>query len=97
MALPQMTLGGMIAHLETLPPDTEVANLRNPHSYRGYYDHLAFERPKGTRPAGELLEECRQQVGSFHSGYHGGQFRMSISTPVWVACYGDLGQQLCRI
>lgn len=39
--------------------DAEVANLNSAHSYRGYYSDLAFEQGEGTRPAADLLAECK--------------------------------------
>jgi len=41
--LSQLTLGVLSAALEAMPTDTQVANLRNPHRYRGSCDVLAFE------------------------------------------------------
>lgn len=93
----QMTLGELIEALEAMPTDAEVVNLCDPHSYRGYYDDLAFERGEGTRPAAELLRECRIANGSTFTGYKGGEFRMGEQTPVWVAAYGCCGERLMAI
>ena len=51
----QLTLGRLIATLEAMPRGVQVANLRDPGSYRGYYENLYFEQQFGTRPASELL------------------------------------------
>lgn len=43
------TLGEIIAYLKTFPPDRVIANgFTHAHSYRGYYEDLAFE-PAGIR------------------------------------------------
>ena len=58
----QMTLSGMIELLKSMPPDMQMVNLENPHSYRGYYADLAFERGDGTRPVSEVLAMCKQVI-----------------------------------
>jgi len=93
-ATTQMTLGELIDALEAMPKRAEVANLRNAHSYRGYYSDLAFERRGGMRPAADLLKECRAKMGQVLRGYKGGDFVMGALTPVWVADYGCSGLKL---
>lgn len=84
----QMTLGKLIAALEAMPSDAEVANLNSAHSYRGYYSDLAFERDAGTRPAAELLAECKAAMGQVFEGYKGGDYVMGALTPLWISTYG---------
>lgn len=84
----QMTLGALIAALEAMPPDADVANIYDPHSYRGYYCDLEFERAEGTRKASDLLVECRAAMGNVFEGYKGGDYVMGARTPVWVGSYG---------
>lgn len=86
----QMTLGELIEALEAMPEGAQVANLRNPHSYRGYYEDLAFELSEGLRPAEELLAECQAAMGKAFHGYKGGEYVMGERTPVWVSGYGDV-------
>lgn len=93
----QMTLGALIAALEAMPADDQVANLCSPHSYRGYYSDLAFERDVGMRSAGELLAECRAAMGKVFTGYKCGEFVMGALTPVWVAFYGCCGKKLITL
>lgn len=93
----QMTLGKLITALEAMPKETQVANMRRAHSYRGYYSDLAFEREPGTREAGELLTECRNAMGRVFEGYKGGDFVMGETTPVWVADYGRCGDKLMAL
>ena len=93
----QMTLGKLIETLEKMPADARVANLHHPRSYRGYYSDLAFEQGKGTRPAADLLADCRAAMGCVFQGYKGGDFVMGALTPIWVADYGDCGPRLMAI
>lgn len=93
----QMTLGKLMTILEEMSPDTEVVNLRDPHSYRGYYNDLAFKPNEGTRPASELLAECKAAMSQVFEGYKGGDFVMGALTPVWVANHGFTGKKLIAI
>lgn len=93
----QMTLGKLIAALEAMPEGAEVANLRDAHSYRGYYSDLAFEQNDGMRPATELLAECKAAMGRVFCGYKGGDFVMGELTPVWLAYYGCCGLKLMAL
>ncbi len=93
----QMTLGTLISALEAMPADAKVANLRDAHSYRGYYRDLAFERSDDTRPAYELLAECKATMGQVFEGYKGGDYVMGSRTPVWIAHYGSCGEKLMAL
>ena len=93
----QMTLGSLISALEAMPPDAVVANIGAPHSYRGYYCDLAFELSPGTRPAKDLLTDCRTTLNSTLCGYKSGLYRMTADVPVWVSDYGSCGERLMSI
>jgi len=93
-ATTQLTLGALIAALEMMPANAQVANLRRPNSYRGYYSDLYFERHDGTRTATELLTECKGAMGQVFLGYKGGEFVMNALTPLWIASYGCCGLKL---
>ena len=93
----QMTLGKLIAALEAMPDDAKVANLREPDSYRGYYSDLFFERHDGTRPASELLAECKAAMGNVFTGYKGGEYVMGALTPLWIASHGCLGKKMMDV
>lgn len=93
----QITLGRLIAILAAMPADEEIENLRNIHSYRGYYCDLALELKPGKRKVKELLEESRAAMGKVFTGYKGGDFLMGESTPLWVADYGTTGSRLMDI
>lgn len=84
----QLTLSKLIAALEAMPADAQVANLRDMASYRGYYSDLYFERHDGTRPAAELLAECKAAMGQVFTGYKGGDYVMGALTPLWISHYG---------
>ena len=93
----QMTLGKLIAALEAMPEGADVANLNGAHSYRGYYSDLAFEKSDGTRPAAELLAECKAAMGKVFYGYKGGDYLMGELTPVWLASRGCSGHKLMAL
>ena len=93
----QMTLGKLIVALEAMPADTEIAGLTEPHSYRGYYDDLAFEPQAEKVKAGELLAKCRATMGRVFEGYKGGDFVMGELTPIWVSEYGRCGKKLMAL
>ena len=95
--LPQITVGELIRILENLPKNSLVDNLIKPHSYRGWYEHLAFQRADGKRPAVDLLQECRECVGRDFYGYKGGTYTCTENTPVWVANNGETGAELTNI
>ena len=89
----QMTLGEWIKPLEAMPPDTDVADLRGAHSYRG----LTFGLYEGYRPAAKLLAECKAAMGVVFHGYKGGDYVMGALTPLWIATYGCCGQKLMAV
>lgn len=93
----QLTLGALITALEQMPVDAQVANLRYPNSYRGYYSDLYFEHHDGTRPAAELLAECKSAMGQVFRGYKGGDYVMGALTPLWVESYGICGTKLIAV
>lgn len=92
----QMTLGKLIKQLEEMPEDACVANLIDPHSYRGYYIDIAFS-VDGTTTAANLLKTCRSVMGKEFTGYKGGEFLMGENTPVWISSYGVCGDRLLEL
>jgi hypothetical protein len=84
----QLTLGKLIKALEAMPADAEVANLFNLHSFRGYYEDLAFEQDEGLRKVSGLLAECKNAMGQVFEGYKGGDYVMGELTPLWISEYG---------
>lgn len=95
-ATEQKTLGGLIEVLENCGADVMIEGLCNPHSYRGYYCDLAFERCE-KKTVGETLNMLRECLGECFEGYKGGDFYMSKGTPIWIADYGCTGVKIMSI
>jgi hypothetical protein len=93
----QMTLGKLIDALAALPKETELDGFNEPHSYRGYYTDLAFERTEEKTTAGNALEMARACMGEVFQGYKGGDFQMGRNTPVWIANYASSGMKIISI
>ena len=93
----QMTLGSLIALLKKMPQDMLIDGLEEPHSYRGYYSNLAFERAENKRTVAETLEMCQGAMGEVFEGYKGGDFMMGKNTPVWVDNYGSCGERIMKV
>ena len=96
-ATTQMTLGKLIERLTAMPPETLIEGIGNPHSYRGYYCDLAFERTDERLTAGAALAMCKAAMGQVFEGYKGGDFQMGASTPVWIASYGCCGDKFMGV
>lgn len=92
-----LTLGRLISYLEFSEPNLAVANLHNPHSYRGYYTDLAFEWGPGYTFAKYLLHNCKHLLGQHFEGYRGGSYRMEMQTPLWIANYGYCGHPVMSL
>lgn len=85
------TLGEVIDHLSALPADQVVDHgFNNPHSYRGYYDQLAFEPCENTT-VGAMLACAEAALGGTFQGYKGGDYTMDRDTDCWLARYGSTG------
>jgi hypothetical protein len=91
----QMTLGKLIDKLKNLSPETLV-ELSSPHSYRGYYEDLAFSYGDKIT-AKEALQLCQNAMGEVFIGYKGGDFQMGRNTPVWSSHYGQTGKKIIDI
>ncbi len=92
----QMTLGRLIDLLSSLDPESKMEGMCHPHSYRGYYDDLAFERCEDM-PVGKVLEMANCCMGEIFRGYKGGDFQMGRNTPLWIATYGNCGAKLVGV
>lgn len=89
-----MTLGELIERFERLDPSMVFKyGITHPHSYRGYYDQLAFE-PISDSKVSTMLDLSREAVGKTYTGYKGGDYTMDLSTEVNIAEYGDCGDPL---
>lgn len=65
----------------------------SPHSYRGFYNELAFE-PAYDITVADMLEAARDARGSSYEGYKGGEYKMTAYTDCWLAEYGHTGESL---
>lgn len=90
-----MYLYELIEYLERQPDHSRViANgFARPHSYRGYYDQLAFE-PAPSVTIGSMLAAAKSAIGKTFIGWKGGEFVMDKWTPVWIAVRGDSGHEI---
>jgi hypothetical protein len=83
-----MVLGELIEFLKQYDPEKVVPlGFHKPHSYRGYYDHLAFE-PAENITVGAMLAAAESAVGTTYPGYKGGEYEMGLYTDVWLSRYG---------
>lgn len=96
-SLSQMTLGRLIKKLSTYSPDHKIANICEPHSYRGYYIDLAFEMDDSTSTVGEVLKMLQGCFLETFEGYKGGEFTMDKDTPIWIASWGCTGECIMSI
>ncbi len=62
----------------------------SPNSYRGYYECLAFA-PATNVTIGSMLEEAESANGATFTGYKGGEYRMDLEAPCYIASYGSYG------
>jgi hypothetical protein len=89
-----MTLGELIEFLEKYPANQEVPlGFEGPHSYRGYYEDLAFEPAKNVT-VGSMLQCAKDALGQTFCGYKGGDYKMEEYTDVWLSEYGATGESI---
>jgi hypothetical protein len=76
--------------------------IRRPHSYRGYYERVAFEPVypmpddphKDERRAGAMWLVARDALGQTFLGWKGGSYRMHAGSLVHLAEEGRTGPQV---
>lgn len=91
-----MTLGELIDVLKTLPKKENpvfidaypTISIGNPHSFRGFYTHLALEPTDLTINIEELISLLESCIDRSMTGYKGGEFIMTRDTPLWISKYG---------
>lgn len=89
-----MMLQELIDTLKKYPEDQIVPlGFDSAHSYRGYYEQLAFEPEKNTT-VGAMLREAEFALGTTFQGWKGGDYRMNEYTSVWLAVEGDCGEEI---
>jgi hypothetical protein len=91
----QMTLGKLLDALYTMDPMMGIQISGEPHSYRGYYEDLAFEPTVVVYTIATIISRIEKTcMGQVFHGYKGGEFAMHRNTPLWIANYGSTGQKL---
>jgi hypothetical protein len=86
-----MTLGELIGLLEDVPPEAVARpGFEGAHSYRGFYEDLAFE-PTGETTAREMLKETKWALGQTFEGWKGGDYVMDKDVGVWISERGSAG------
>lgn len=85
----QMYLCQVIRFLEALHPDHMCRKgFRNPHSYRGAYECLAFE-PADNVSIGSMLAVAKRAVNQYFDGWKGGDFLMDEGTWCFISYVGS--------
>jgi hypothetical protein len=89
------SLESLIARLKAEDPAKVVAvGFAEPHSYRGYYEDLAFEVRLDTT-VGEMLAAAESAVGATYHGWKGGEYTMKGWTACWlVRSRGECGETI---
>ncbi len=89
-----MELKKIIEELAQLDPEIIVRKgFGLPHSYRGFYDELAFE-PEENTTVGAMLGHARSALNKTFEGYKGGKYKMEGWTDTWIAEYGSEGEAI---
>ncbi len=88
----QMTLGKLIATLESHPTNTLIEKICNPHAHRGHYGDLAFDigTPYEQMTVAETIAFLTECLGATYTGFKGGEITMGNHTPLWIAAAGDV-------
>ena len=87
-------LNSLIQFLENNGDKLLRVGFSNPHSYRGYYEQLAFEPiTSGAQSCAHALEIVRPCLGQVFEGYKGSEYTMHGYTECWFAWYGQSGGQ----
>ena len=92
-----MYVDELIVFLMARDPATVVPlGFHKPHSYRGFYEQLAFE-PLPNTTVGAMLACAREALGKTYEGYKGGMYTMEGYTDVHLAEYGTTGEEIGTI
>jgi len=79
-----ITLGGIIDFLSSVDPKLVLKNgFSNPHSYRGFYEDLAFVRCENVSVA-DCLALAKSALGASFFGRKGGEFHTNSDTTCWL-------------
>lgn len=97
-SMTQMTLGKLLFRLDELDDVVITPPINHPHSYRGYYTDLALEPTnEESITVNSLKEILRGCIDKTFEGYKGGDFVMTLDTPMWVAHYSMSGQRIMGV
>ena len=89
-----MNLKELIEQLEKEDLEEVVFyGFKEPHSYRGYYDELAFE-PSTNVTIKEMLICATSCIDKEFEAWKGGSYKMDGLTDVWIANHGELGHEI---
>lgn len=88
-----MPLGELIERLEGCADRKVRLGFGKPHSYRGYYEDLAFEPVRNTT-VGAMLKAAKGALEKTFEGYKGGDFTMTKDTHCWIAEWGGTGEPI---
>lgn len=89
-----MMLYELIATLEKEDPEKVIHfGFHNPHSYRGYYEDLAFEPCKNIEIK-HMLRDAKFALGHTFTGWKGGEFKMDQYSNCWLANVGESGETI---
>lgn len=82
--LGNVNLGELIEWLEKQDQDLIVKDgFGEPHCDRGYYENLSFD-PLPEAKISEMLNYAKSAVNQTFEGYHGGEYKMTLFTPVGI-------------
>lgn len=79
-----LELGEIVARLRREDPAKRLKlGFLHPHSYRGYYEQLAFELVRSVT-VGEMLAAAESALGETFQGWKGGDYTMKDWTDTWL-------------
>lgn len=100
-----MTIGEILAELESVKGKGLTVSFGfdwlNDHSYRGYYERLAFS-PCADASLDDMIHGLENAIGCTYTGWKGGDFTMTENSIVHIAnegeCYLDdeIGMSLVK-
>ncbi len=90
-----LTLAELVTFLKNEPSGRMMMpSFGHPHSYRGYYDEIAFVPTEERRSVVGALNTVCGSIFSTYYGWKGGEYVMTECTPVWIAKKGCEGERL---
>ena len=91
-------LGQIIDRLNAFPDEIPITvdgaakGITNAHSYRGAYDSIAVEPTDLRITVGDAKSVLSAAAGRVYKGWKGGWYAMTLTTPVYIAERGDVGE-----